>query len=60
MRVDAIHRVILNAALFHGMSVSIGQDPKFVRMTTLDGGKVANWAIRVSDSVLIMLTAIDW
>jgi len=50
MRADAVHRVILNAALFPGMAVSLGQDPKYVRLTSLENGKPANYAIRVGNT----------
>jgi len=49
MRADGIHRLILNAALFPGMMVAVGQDPKYVRLTSLENGKPANYAIRVGN-----------
>ncbi|KAG8950269.1 hypothetical protein FRC04_007903 [Tulasnella sp. 424] len=46
MRADAVHRVLLNAPLFHGMSVSIAQDPKFVKIASLENGKVAQYLFK--------------
>lgn len=46
MRADAVHRVLLNAPLFHGMSVSIAQDPKFVKIASLESGKVSQYLFK--------------
>ncbi|KAG8976958.1 hypothetical protein FRB90_008978, partial [Tulasnella sp. 427] len=46
MRADAVHRVILNAPLFHGMSVTLAQDPKFVKIASLESGKVAQYLFK--------------
>ncbi|KAG9013270.1 hypothetical protein FRB93_000793 [Tulasnella sp. JGI-2019a] len=61
MRADAVHRVILNAALFRGMSVSTGADPKYVRMTSLEEGKPVHYAIRVANARIAeeLLAAIE-
>ncbi|KAG8873348.1 hypothetical protein FRB97_006814 [Tulasnella sp. 331] len=47
MRAEAVHRLILNAALFRGMAVSTGPDPKYVKLTSLEDGKPVHYAIRV-------------
>jgi len=49
MRADAVHRLILNAALFRGMAVSTGQDPKYVKLTSLEEGKPVHYAIKVGN-----------
>ncbi|KIO27312.1 hypothetical protein M407DRAFT_23486 [Tulasnella calospora MUT 4182] len=46
MRSDAVHRVILNAPLFHGMSVTLAPDPKFVKIASMENGKVAQYLFK--------------
>ena len=53
MRADAVHRLILNAALFNGMSVTTGPDPKYIKLASMEGGKAVNYAIRVSSFCVI-------
>jgi len=50
MRAGYVHRVVLNAALFRGMAVFAGPDPKFVRLTSLEDGKPVSYAIRLYNS----------
>ncbi|KAG8899673.1 hypothetical protein FRB99_006504 [Tulasnella sp. 403] len=49
MRADAVHRLILNVGLFRGMVVTVGQDPKYVKLTSLENGKPSHYAIRVGN-----------
>ena len=47
MRADGVFRLILNASLFAGMPCSLGQDPKFVRLSVIEDGAFAHHAIKV-------------
>lgn len=47
MRADGVFRVILNIALFAGMSLELAQD-KFVRIVALENGELVHFAIKVS------------
>jgi Ran-binding protein 3 len=48
MRKEAVFTVLLNVTLFHGMSVSAAQDPRYVRISVIEGGKTVHYNIRVS------------
>lgn len=50
MRADGVFRVILNVALFAGMSLELAQD-KFVRIVALENGELVHFAIKVSNLV---------
>ena len=47
MRADGVLRVILNIALFSGMSLELAQD-RFVRVVALANGDLVHFAIKVS------------
>lgn len=47
MRADGVLRLLLNASLFHGMSCAIGQDPKFIKISTLESDGFVHHAIKV-------------
>jgi Ran-binding protein 3 len=47
MRADGVFRLILNASLFTGMPCSLGQDPKFVKLSVIEDGAFIHHAIKV-------------
>jgi len=48
MRADGVLRLLMNASLFHGMSCSVAQDPKFIKISTLENGAFVHHAIKVT------------
>lgn len=48
MRAEGVLRLILNVALFPGMSVEIAQD-KFIRFVAMEDGKLQHFAVKVSN-----------
>lgn len=48
MRKEAVFTVLLNVTLFHGMSVFVAQDPRYVRLSVIEDGKVVHYNLRVS------------
>lgn len=50
MRAEGVYRLILNAKLFNGMRCTVGQDPKFVKLSVVEGGVAVHHAIRVGAS----------
>ncbi|KAF9507736.1 hypothetical protein BS47DRAFT_1384988 [Hydnum rufescens UP504] len=49
MRADGVFRLILNASLFTGMPCSLGQDPKFVKLSVIEDGAFIHHAIKVGN-----------
>ncbi|CAO1627913.1 unnamed protein product [Parajaminaea phylloscopi] len=49
MRAEGVLRLILNVALFSGMSVESAQD-KFIRFVAMEDGKLQHFAVRVSNA----------
>ncbi|KAF9033432.1 hypothetical protein BDZ89DRAFT_1062890 [Hymenopellis radicata] len=39
MRKEAVHTTLLNVSLFHGMSCSIAQDPRYLRLSVIEKGE---------------------
>lgn len=48
MRKEAVFTVLLNVTLFHGMSVFIAQDPRYVRLSVIEDGQTVHYNLRVS------------
>ncbi|KAF8645085.1 hypothetical protein AX16_008143 [Volvariella volvacea WC 439] len=48
MRKDAVFTVLLNVTLFHGMSCSLAQDPRYLRFSTIEDGHTTHYNLRVS------------
>ena len=47
MRADGVLRLLMNASLFAGMVCDIGQDPKFIKISTFEEGAFVHHAIKV-------------
>ena len=47
MRKEAVFTVILNVTLFYGMSVSIAQDPRYIRLSVIEDGATVHYNLRV-------------
>ncbi|KAG8959518.1 hypothetical protein FRC03_007886 [Tulasnella sp. 419] len=50
MRTDGVYRLILNVLLFPGIHFRVGQDPRYIRLTSIEYGVPINYAIRVSNA----------
>lgn len=50
MRKEAVFTVLLNVTLFHGMSVFVAQDPRYVRLSVIEAGQAVHYNLRVSDA----------
>jgi len=48
MRKEAVFTVLLNVTLFHGMAVSVTQDPRYVRISVIENGATVHYNLRVS------------
>lgn len=48
MRKEAVFTVLLNVTLFHGMSVSAAQDPRYIRISVIENGITVHYNLRVS------------
>lgn len=48
MRADGVYRLMLNVALFPGMGCSLAQDPKYVKVSSIENGSTTHYAIKVS------------
>jgi len=40
--------VLLNVTLFHGMSVSAAQDPRYIRISVIENGATVHYNLRVA------------
>lgn len=47
MRKEAVFTVLLNVTLFHGMSVFVAQDPRYVRLSVIENGVTMHYNLRV-------------
>ncbi|KAG8930331.1 hypothetical protein FRC02_004326 [Tulasnella sp. 418] len=50
MRADGVYRTILNVLLFPGMHFSVGQDPRYLKLASIENGVPTHYAIRVSNA----------
>jgi hypothetical protein len=50
MRKEAGHSLILNVALFKGMSFSTAQDPRYIRFSAIEDGTTTHYNLRVRSS----------
>ncbi|KAF7965845.1 hypothetical protein HWV62_41226 [Athelia sp. TMB] len=50
MRKEAVFTVLLNVTLFHGMSVFIAQDPRYVRLSVIEDGQTVHYNLRVASA----------
>lgn len=48
MRKEAVFTVLLNVTLFHGMSVFIAQDPRYIRLSVIEDGATVHYNLRVN------------
>jgi hypothetical protein len=51
MRKEAVHTLILNVPLFKGMLITIAQDPRYLRFSTIEDGSAVHYNLRVCDTV---------
>lgn len=47
MRRDAVSTLLLNVALFKGMSCTLAQDPRYLRFSAIEDGKATHYNLRV-------------
>ncbi|KAJ6520842.1 hypothetical protein B0H19DRAFT_1204503 [Mycena capillaripes] len=50
MRKEAVYTVLLNVTLFHGMRCMLAQDPRYLRLSVLEGGIATHYNLRVSSA----------
>ncbi|KAG1777206.1 hypothetical protein EV702DRAFT_1103793 [Suillus placidus] len=50
MRKEAVYTVILNVTLFSGMKCFIAQDPRYIRLSVIEGGVTTHYNLRVSNA----------
>lgn len=50
MRKEAVFTVLLNVTLFHGMAVSVTQDPRYVRISVIENGATVHYNLRVASA----------
>jgi hypothetical protein len=55
MRKEAVHTLILNVPLFRGMLITIAQDPRYLRFSTIEDGSAVHYNLRVCDVVRFTL-----
>lgn len=57
MRKDAVYTLLLNVTLFPGMRVSLAQDPRYIRFSTIENGITTTYNLKVcsSNSLLLLL-----
>jgi Ran-binding protein 3 len=56
MRKEAVYTVLLNVTLFHGMRCTLAQDPRYIRLSVLEGGAATHYNLRVSHFYLVCYT----
>lgn len=47
MRKDATYTLLLNVTLFHGMKVSLAQDPRYIRFSAIEDGIATTYNLKV-------------
>lgn len=47
MRKDAVYTLLLNVTLFPGMRVSLAQDPRYIRFSTIENGVTTTYNLKV-------------
>ncbi|KAJ7091495.1 hypothetical protein B0H15DRAFT_836408 [Mycena belliarum] len=50
MRKEAVYTVLLNVTLFRGMRCTLAQDPRYVRLSVLEGGVTTHYNLRVASA----------
>ncbi|KAJ7180835.1 hypothetical protein C8R46DRAFT_1070734 [Mycena filopes] len=50
MRKEAVYTVLLNVTLFHGMRCTLAQDPRYLRLSVLEGGGATHYNLRVGSA----------
>ncbi|KAJ7880067.1 hypothetical protein B0H14DRAFT_3082849 [Mycena olivaceomarginata] len=50
MRKEAVYTVLLNVTLFHGMRCTLAQDPRYIRLSVLEGGAATHYNLRVTSA----------
>ncbi|KAJ6519017.1 hypothetical protein C8R45DRAFT_950025 [Mycena sanguinolenta] len=50
MRKEAVYTVLLNVTLFHGMRCTLAQDPRYIRLSVLEGGAAIHYNLRVASA----------
>ncbi len=50
MRKDAVYTLLLNVTLFPGMRVSLAQDPRYIRFSTIENGVTTTYNLKVQYS----------
>ncbi|KAJ7673122.1 hypothetical protein DFH06DRAFT_1358957 [Mycena polygramma] len=50
MRKEAVYTVLLNVTLFHGMRCTLAQDPRYLRLSVLEGGVATHYNLRVGSA----------
>lgn len=55
MRKEAVYTVLLNVTLFHGMRCTLAQDPRYLRLSVLEGGVATHYNLRVRISYVYFL-----
>ncbi|KAF7356426.1 Brefeldin A resistance protein [Mycena venus] len=50
MRKEAVYTVLLNVTLFHGMRCTLAQDPRYIRLSVLEGGVATHYNLRVASA----------
>jgi Ran-binding protein 3 len=53
MRKEAVHALILNVALFSGMSFATAQDPRYIRFSAIEDSATTHYNLRVCSSCCI-------
>ncbi|KAJ6619946.1 hypothetical protein B0H10DRAFT_2024200 [Mycena sp. CBHHK59/15] len=50
MRKEAVYTVLLNVTLFHGMRCTLAQDPRYLRLSVLEGGVATHYNLRLASA----------
>ncbi|KAJ7625492.1 hypothetical protein FB45DRAFT_795632 [Roridomyces roridus] len=50
MRKEAVYTVLLNVTLFNGMRCTLAQDPRYLRLSVLEGGVATHYNLRVGSA----------
>ncbi|KAJ7931679.1 hypothetical protein B0H13DRAFT_1957161 [Mycena leptocephala] len=50
MRKEAVYTVLLNVTLFHGMRCTLAQDPRYLRLSVLEGGVATHYNLRIASA----------
>ncbi|KAJ7491942.1 hypothetical protein FB451DRAFT_1122571 [Mycena latifolia] len=50
MRKEAVYTVLLNVTLFRGMRCTLAQDPRYLRLSVLEGGVATHYNLRVASA----------